>query len=180
MSLRLFPTFFSVRLSVFSFILRSLIPLDLNFVHGSRYVSIYILPNADIQLSQHHFLKILSFSIVWVWHFCQKQVLFSLHLTPIRMAKIKKVRICCWGCGARGTTLSLLVAVKTYSSTWKINCVCVFAEKQELYLKIQLYHYLAYTQMMLQYPTKHLLHYVHRSFIHNRQKLERCLSLKSR
>ena len=125
MSLRLFPTFFSVRLSVFSFILRSLIPLDLNFVHGGRYVSIYILPNADIQLSQHHFLKILSFSIVWVWHFCQKQVLFILHLIPIRMAKIKKVRICCWVCGARGTTLSLLVQVKIYSTTWKINCVCV-------------------------------------------------------
>ena len=60
-------------------------------------------------------------------------------------------------------------------------CVCVCAEKQKkFYLKTQLYHQWAYTQMMLRYPTKHLLHYVHRSFIHNRQKLERYLSLKSR
>ena len=43
------------------FMLRSLIHLDLSFVHGDRYESICILLHVDIQLCQHHFLEMLSF-----------------------------------------------------------------------------------------------------------------------
>ena len=41
--------------------LRSLIHLDLSFVQGDKYGSICILLHADIQLDQHHLLKMLSF-----------------------------------------------------------------------------------------------------------------------
>ena len=41
-------TFSSVRFSVAGFMLRSLIHLDLSFVHGDRYGSIYILLHVDI------------------------------------------------------------------------------------------------------------------------------------
>ena len=49
MSSRLFPTFCSIRFSVSSFMLRSLIHLDLSFVQGDKYGSICILLHADIQ-----------------------------------------------------------------------------------------------------------------------------------
>ncbi|KAL6094026.1 hypothetical protein STEG23_003930 [Scotinomys teguina] len=39
-------------------------PLGLEFVHGNRYGSILYLLHIDIELCQHHLLKILSFSIV--------------------------------------------------------------------------------------------------------------------
>ena len=58
---RLLPTFSSIRFSVVEFILRSFIYLDLSFVHDDRYGSIYILLYVDIQLFQHHLLKMLSF-----------------------------------------------------------------------------------------------------------------------
>ncbi|CAO2631641.1 hypothetical protein LEMLEM_LOCUS21397, partial [Lemmus lemmus] len=41
--------------------LRSLIHLDLSFVHGDRYGFIFILLHVDIQLCQHHLLNMLSF-----------------------------------------------------------------------------------------------------------------------
>ena len=50
-------TFFSMRLSVIGFMLRSLIYLFLSFVHGNRYKSIFILLHVDIQLCQHHLLS---------------------------------------------------------------------------------------------------------------------------
>ena len=43
-------TFSSVKFSEAGFMLRSLIHLDLNFVHGDRYESIFILLCVDIQL----------------------------------------------------------------------------------------------------------------------------------
>ena len=46
------PTFSSVRFSVAGFMLRSLIHLDLSFVHGDRCASIFILLHIDIQLCQ--------------------------------------------------------------------------------------------------------------------------------
>jgi hypothetical protein len=52
-STRLFPTFYSIRLSVPGFMLRSLICLDLSFLQGHKYGSIYILLHADIQSDQH-------------------------------------------------------------------------------------------------------------------------------
>ncbi|CAO2598797.1 hypothetical protein LEMLEM_LOCUS9569, partial [Lemmus lemmus] len=57
------PTFSSIRFSVAGFMLRSLIHLDLSFVHGDRYGSIFILIHVDIQLYQHHLLTMLFFSI---------------------------------------------------------------------------------------------------------------------
>ena len=46
----LLPTFSSVRFSVAGFMLRSLMHLGFNFVHGDRYGSIFIHLHVDIQL----------------------------------------------------------------------------------------------------------------------------------
>ena len=61
MCCRLLPTFSSITFNVVRLIFRSLIHLDVSFVHGFRYVSIFILIQVDIQLCQHHLLKIHSF-----------------------------------------------------------------------------------------------------------------------
>jgi hypothetical protein len=53
--------FFSVRFIVSGFILRSLIHLDLSFAKGDKHGSICIFLHVDIQLDQHHILKMLSF-----------------------------------------------------------------------------------------------------------------------
>jgi hypothetical protein len=58
---RLFPTFCSIIFSVFGFMLRSLIQLDLSFVQGDKNGLIYILLHDNCQLNQHHLLKMLSF-----------------------------------------------------------------------------------------------------------------------
>ena len=55
------PTFSSIRFSVVGFMLRSLTHLDLSFVPGDRYGSIFILLHVDIQLCQYHLLNMLSF-----------------------------------------------------------------------------------------------------------------------
>ena len=60
-SIRLFFIFSSIRISIFDFMLRSLIHLYLNFVQGDKNGSICILLHADCQLNQHHLLKMLSF-----------------------------------------------------------------------------------------------------------------------
>jgi hypothetical protein len=84
MSSRLFPTFLSIRFSSSGFILRSLIHLGLNFVAGDKYEFISILLHVDIQVNQHHLLKIPSFfPIVWV-------LLSSLHLCVVLF-------FCGWG-----------------------------------------------------------------------------------
>ena len=53
------PTFSSIRLTVAGLMLRSFIYLDLSFVHGAKYGSIFILLHVDIQVCQHHLLNIL-------------------------------------------------------------------------------------------------------------------------
>jgi hypothetical protein len=63
----LFPTFSSIRLSVASFMLRPLIHLDLSFVKGDKYGSIFILLHVDLQLDQYHLLKMFSFFYCMVW-----------------------------------------------------------------------------------------------------------------
>ena len=73
-----FPTFSSIRFSVVGFMLRSLIHLDLSFVHGDRYGSILILPHVDIQLCQHHLLNMISFS----------HLIFFASLSKIRCSKV--------------------------------------------------------------------------------------------
>ena len=71
------PTYSSLRFSVAGFMLRSLIHLDLSFVHGDRYGSIFILLHVIIQLCHHHLLNMLSF-----FHFflllCQTQVFIGV------------------------------------------------------------------------------------------------------
>ena len=61
MSCILLPTFSSIRFKVVRLMLMSLIHLDLSFVHGDRCGSTFILLQVDIQLYQHHLLKMLSF-----------------------------------------------------------------------------------------------------------------------
>ena len=56
----LFPIFSSISFSVSGFMWRSLIHLDLSFVQGDKNGSILLHDNC--QLSQHHLLKMLSFS----------------------------------------------------------------------------------------------------------------------
>jgi len=53
--------FFSISLSVSGLMWISLIHFDLSFVHGDKNGSICILLHADLQLNQHHLLKMLSF-----------------------------------------------------------------------------------------------------------------------
>jgi hypothetical protein len=73
MSLRLFPTFSSLRFSVSGFMLRFLIylDLDLSFVQGDKYGSIFILLHTDSQLDQR-FLFFFFFFIVYFWDLCQR------------------------------------------------------------------------------------------------------------
>ena len=61
MCLRLFPTFSSIMFSVFDFMLRLLIHMDLSSLQCDRYKSICIFLHADNQLHHHHLLKLLSF-----------------------------------------------------------------------------------------------------------------------
>ena len=56
-SSRIFPKFSSIRFSVSCCMLRALIHLKLNFVEGDTYGSICIFIHSDIQLNQHHLLK---------------------------------------------------------------------------------------------------------------------------
>ena len=70
MILRFFPTFSSIRFSVSGFILRSLIHLDLCFVKGDKYGSIFIFLHTDSQLNQDH----LFFPTVWFCLLCGSSV----------------------------------------------------------------------------------------------------------
>ena len=65
------PTFFSKRFSVAGFMLRSLILLDLSFVHGDRHGSMCSPLHTIIQLCQHHLLKMLS-SLHCMFYFLSK------------------------------------------------------------------------------------------------------------
>ena len=69
MSLRLFPTYSSIRSSVSGFMLRSLIHLDLTFVQSGKYGFIFILLHANCQLDQHQLLKTFSFFPSYVFVF---------------------------------------------------------------------------------------------------------------
>jgi hypothetical protein len=71
-SSRLFQTFSSINFSVSGFMWRCLIHLGLSFVQGDKNGSICILLHDNCQLSQHHLLKILSFSYWMVLAFLSK------------------------------------------------------------------------------------------------------------
>lgn len=73
----IFPTFPSIRFSVCSFMVRSLIHRDLSFMQDQRYESIYIILHADLQFDQHHLRKILPFSSMHIWILHQKLCLHS-------------------------------------------------------------------------------------------------------
>ena len=60
-SLRLFPTFSSISFRVSAFMGNSLIHLDLRFVQGDKNGSILILLHDNLQMCQHHLLKMLTF-----------------------------------------------------------------------------------------------------------------------
>ncbi len=53
-----------------------LINLDLSFMQGEKYWSIFILLHTDSQLDQHYLLKMLSFFHCNFWHLCQRS---SIH-----------------------------------------------------------------------------------------------------
>ena len=72
---RLFPTFSSIGFNVFAFTLMSLIHLDLSFVQGDRYYPPCILLHAGIQLDHHQLLKMLSFFLLYDFHFLVKNIL---------------------------------------------------------------------------------------------------------
>ena len=59
------PTLSSIWFSLAVFMLTSLIHLDLSFVHGDRYASIFILLHVDIQLRQHHLLNMLFIHLIF-------------------------------------------------------------------------------------------------------------------
>ena len=61
---RFFPTFSSIRFSVYGFMWSSLIHLDLSFVQGDNKGSICILQHVDSQLNHHHLLKRLFFPLL--------------------------------------------------------------------------------------------------------------------
>jgi hypothetical protein len=67
MGSRLFPTFSSIIFSVSGLMLRSLTHLDLRFVQGDNYGSIFIILHTDSQLDQHHLLKMLSFVPLYIF-----------------------------------------------------------------------------------------------------------------
>jgi hypothetical protein len=56
----IFPTFSFIMFGVPGFMLRLFDLFGLGFVQGDRYETIFILLHANIQLNQHHFLKIMS------------------------------------------------------------------------------------------------------------------------
>jgi hypothetical protein len=78
MSSRLFPNFSSIRFSVSGFMYWSLIHLDLSFVQGDKYGSIFILLHTDSQLNQHHVLKIHFFLLYIFDVFVKTQVTVSV------------------------------------------------------------------------------------------------------
>jgi hypothetical protein len=74
-------TFPSIKFSVSDFMLRSLIHLDLSFVQSERYRCIFILLHADIQIDQHHFLKMFSlFQLFSFGFFVKNQVSIGVGL----------------------------------------------------------------------------------------------------
>jgi hypothetical protein len=58
--------------SVSVFMLRSLIHLNLSFVQGDKYVSIFIILHTDKKLDQHHIFKMLSIFHCIFWLLFQR------------------------------------------------------------------------------------------------------------
>jgi hypothetical protein len=69
---RRFPTFSSIRFSVYGFMLRYLVQLNWYFLLGDKYGSILILLHAHIQLDQYHLLKMISFYSLYIFVFFVK------------------------------------------------------------------------------------------------------------
>ena len=82
---RLFPSFSSIRFSISGFMLKSLIHMDLSFVQDEKYGSMCILLHADIQLDQHHLLKMLSFFPFYPFGFLVKNQVSIWFITSVSL-----------------------------------------------------------------------------------------------
>jgi hypothetical protein len=72
MSSRVFAIFSSIRDSLSDFMLRSLIHLNVSFVQGDNYESMFIFLHINSQLDHHHLLKLLSFFPLYMFGFFVK------------------------------------------------------------------------------------------------------------
>jgi hypothetical protein len=113
--------------------LRSLIHLDLIFVQGSKYESIFILLHIDRQsVRPAPFLKIPSlFSIVYFWRFCQRSsdskcvVLFlSLHSIPLINMSVSVPTPCYFYHYGSVVNLELGMVISPSCSFIVKNCFC--------------------------------------------------------
>jgi hypothetical protein len=92
-SLKLFITFPSIKLSVSGFMLKYLIHSDLSFEQGDKYGIFSFFLSIDSQLDQHHLLKMLSFvyffyiSFVYFCIFC----IFLASLSKIRCYQVSSI-----------------------------------------------------------------------------------------
>ena len=94
----------------------------------------------------------------------QIKTTLRVHLTPVRMAKIKKHQIILARMWSKGNTPPVLVEVYTL----EINMVV----SQKIENSSTSSYTWLYTQKSSTIPQGHLLNYVHSSFICNSQKLE--------
>jgi len=86
LSSRLFPTFSSVRFSIFDFMLRSLIHLDLSFVQGNKCGYIIIILGVDILLVQHLlYIDVFLFSLYISDFFIKNQVFVGMGFTSVSL-----------------------------------------------------------------------------------------------
>lgn len=89
-----FPLYILWNLMYIHYVLRSLIHLDLSFVHSYKNGSIFILLYVDIQWYQHHSLKILYFSTIQFWFLCQNPVSMSLWVYFWGFYLIPLIKVC--------------------------------------------------------------------------------------
>ena len=108
MSKNVLPVFSSKSFIASGLIFRSLIHFEFIFVYDVRECYNFILLHISFQFSQHNFWRDHLFSIVCSCLLCHRLIDHVYHLTPVRMAIIKKksTNIKLWrGCTEKGTLL---------------------------------------------------------------------------